>query len=75
MVANLGPDVPAADLARFLARNQAELVALTASLPDRAEALRESVAAARAVRPDDPLPVLVGGSLVGRRGADRSRSR
>ena len=32
-VANLGPDVPAADLARFLARNQAELVALTASLP------------------------------------------
>ncbi len=63
VVANLGPDVPAADLARFLARNEAELVALTASLSDRAEALRESVAAARAVRPDDPLPVLVGGSL------------
>jgi methanogenic corrinoid protein MtbC1 len=62
-VANLGPDVPAADLARFLARNQAELVALTASLPDRAEALRESVSAALAVRPDDPLPVMVGGML------------
>jgi len=62
-VANLGPDVPAADLARFLARNQAELVALTASLPDRAEALRASVAAALAVRPDDPLPVMVGGTL------------
>ena len=62
-VANLGPDVPAADLARFLARNQAELVALTASLQDRADALRESVAAARAVRPDDPLPVMVGGTL------------
>jgi methanogenic corrinoid protein MtbC1 len=62
-VANLGADVPAPDLARFLARNQAELVALTASLPDRLEALGESVAAARAVRPDDPLPVMVGGSL------------
>jgi methanogenic corrinoid protein MtbC1 len=62
-VANLGADVPAADLARFLARNHAELVALTASLPERLEALRESVAAARAVRPDDPLPVMVGGSL------------
>jgi methanogenic corrinoid protein MtbC1 len=62
-VANLGADVPAADLARFLARNQAELVALTASLPERAGALRESVAAALAVRPDAPLPVMVGGSL------------
>ena len=62
-VANLGADVPAADLARFLARNQAELVALTASLPDRVQTLRESVAAALAVRPDDPLPVMVGGSL------------
>lgn len=62
-VANLGADVPAADLARFLARNHADLVALTASLPDRVETLRESVAAALAVRPDDPLPVMVGGSL------------
>lgn len=62
-VANLGPDVPAADLARFLARNQAALVALTASLPDRIDALRETVAAARAVRPADPLPVMVGGAI------------
>lgn len=62
-VANLGPDVPAADLARFLARNRAELVALTASLPDRIDALREAVAASRAVRPDDPIPVMVGGSI------------
>jgi methanogenic corrinoid protein MtbC1 len=62
-VANLGADVPAPDLARFLARNRADLVALTASLPDRVEALRESVAAALAVRPEDPLPVMVGGSL------------
>jgi len=64
-VANLGADLPAADLARFLARNHAELVALTASLPDRLEALRESVAAARAVRADDPLPVMVGGAIAG----------
>jgi methanogenic corrinoid protein MtbC1 len=61
--ANLGPDVPAADLARFLARNHAELVALAASLPDRAEALRASVVAAGAVRPDDPLPIIIGGGL------------
>jgi len=54
-----------ADLARFLARNRAELVALAASLPERAEALRESVAAAGAVRPDDPLPIMVGGALAG----------
>ena len=62
-VANLGPDVPAADLARFLARNRAELVALTASLPDRSDALRESVAAALAVRRERPIPVLVGGAM------------
>jgi methanogenic corrinoid protein MtbC1 len=62
-VANLGPDVPAADLARFLARNRAEMVALTASLPERLDALREAIAAARAVRPDDPIPVIVGGGI------------
>jgi methanogenic corrinoid protein MtbC1 len=44
-VANLGGDVPATDLARFLDRNHAELVALAASLPERDEALRASVAA------------------------------
>ena len=64
-VANLGPDVPAADLARFLARNYAELLALTASLPDRQEALREAVAAARAAVPaPDRLPIMLGGALV-----------
>jgi methanogenic corrinoid protein MtbC1 len=62
-VANLGADVPPADLARFLARNRADLVALSAALPERADALRESVAAARAVRSDDPLPIMVGGAL------------
>jgi len=67
-VANLGADVPAADLGRFLARNQAELVALTASLRDRLEALREAAAAARSVRPENPLPVMVGGSVAGEPG-------
>jgi methanogenic corrinoid protein MtbC1 len=67
-VANLGADVPAADLARFLARNQAELVALTASLRERLDALREAVAAARSVRPESPLPILVGGTLGGEPG-------
>ncbi len=62
-IANLGPDVPVADLARFLARNHAELLALTASHRDRSDALRETVAAARAARPDRPIAVLVGGAL------------
>jgi methanogenic corrinoid protein MtbC1 len=55
-VANLGADVPAADLVRFLQRNHASLVALTARLPERELAVREAVAAARAVCPDDPRP-------------------
>lgn len=62
-VANLGPDVPSADLARFLARNRAEMVALTASLPERLDTLREAIAAARAVRPEDPIPVILGGGI------------
>jgi methanogenic corrinoid protein MtbC1 len=65
-VANLGPDVPAADLARYLARNRADLVALTASLPERLDAIRETVAAARAVRPEDPIPVILGGAITAR---------
>jgi methanogenic corrinoid protein MtbC1 len=62
-VANLGPDLPAADLATFLQRNRADLVALTARLPDRLDALREAVDRARAVRPDDPIRVMVGGAI------------
>ncbi len=63
-VANLGPDVPPADLARFLARNQAALLALTASLPEREASIRDAVAAARAERADPPLPIMLGGGIV-----------
>jgi len=63
-VANLGPDVPPADLARFLARNHADLLALSASLPDREPAVRDAVAAARAARTDAPLAIMLGGTLV-----------
>jgi methanogenic corrinoid protein MtbC1 len=64
-VANLGADVPAADLGRFLSRSHARLVALTAALPDRGDALRASVAAALAADAEDPIPVMVGGALPG----------
>ncbi len=64
-VANLGADLPATDLARFLDQSGAALVALTARLPERAPALREAVDAARAARPDPPLPILLGGAITG----------
>jgi len=63
-VANLGPDVPPADLARFLARNRADLLALSASLPDREPAILDAVAAARAARADRPFPIMLGGTIV-----------
>jgi methanogenic corrinoid protein MtbC1 len=58
-VANLGADVPAEDLARFLARNEARLVAITASNPGRAEAVANTVATARREAPG--IPVMLGG--------------
>jgi methanogenic corrinoid protein MtbC1 len=63
IVANLGPDVPPADLALFLARNDAALLALSASLPDREPAVREAVAAARAARTDQPFSIMLGGAI------------
>jgi methanogenic corrinoid protein MtbC1 len=62
-VANLGPDVPPADLALFLTRNHADLLALSASLPDREPAIRDAVAAARAARTDASLAIMLGGTL------------
>jgi len=62
-VANLGPDVPPADLAVFLARNHADLLALSASLPEREPAVRDAVAAARAARTNTPLAIILGGAL------------
>jgi methanogenic corrinoid protein MtbC1 len=62
-VANLGPDVPAADLAQFLARNHADLLALTASLPEREPAVQDAIASARAARTDPALTIMLGGAL------------
>jgi hypothetical protein len=53
--------VPTPDLVRFLARNEASLLALAASDSERVEALTEAVLAARATR--RRLPILVGGRI------------
>jgi methanogenic corrinoid protein MtbC1 len=63
-VADLGPDLPAADLARFVVANEASLVGLTAALPERAEAVREAVLACRtAAGRERPVRILLGGAL------------
>lgn len=60
-VANLGADVPTADLVRFLARNEARLLALSASDPARLDDLDEAVAAARSTRRG--IAIIAGGRL------------
>ncbi|HEX8939311.1 MAG TPA: cobalamin-dependent protein [Candidatus Limnocylindrales bacterium] len=62
-VADLGVDVPAADLARFVARHGADLVALSAADPARVSAVGDAIAAARAARPETRLPVVLGGRI------------
>jgi methanogenic corrinoid protein MtbC1 len=70
-VVNLGADLPAADLGAYVARNEVELVALSAMGTDLVGALADSVRAVRAVGADlvDPsrprIPVLVGGQIAG----------
>jgi len=70
-VADLGDDVPPADLASFIARNDAVLVALTASSPARLPDVAASVDAVRAARPGR-LPVMLGGRLVNEPGVAAS---
>jgi len=60
-VADLGPNVPADDLVRFVTKFGAQLVALTAAKTERAEALRDTVAALKAL-PVAPV-VVVGGRI------------
>ena len=60
-VANLGADVPAADLARFLARNEARLIAISASDASRTVNAADAVAQARAA--GTRAPVMLGGRL------------
>ncbi len=71
-VANLGADVPAADLGRFVERNEARLVAITASDPARIGVVNATVAAVReassAARPARSVPILLGGRLASQPG-------
>ncbi len=60
-VVNLGGDEPADDLARFAAQMQPALVGLTASNPERAEAVAEAVRALRSVPLARPLTIMLGG--------------
>ena len=61
VVANLGADVPVADLASFVSKNEVRLVALTGSQTDRLPVLGEAVSAVHAI--DPAIPVLLGGRL------------
>lgn len=60
-VNDLGPDVPAEDLVRFVAKTDARLVALSATSLVREEMLRDTVAALRAL-PASPA-IIVGGRI------------
>lgn len=60
-VANLGADLPAADLAAFVARNEVALVCLSAMDGERVGRLADAVVAVRAARAG--VPVLVGGGI------------
>jgi methanogenic corrinoid protein MtbC1 len=74
-VVSLGADEPADDLARYVARVRPALVCVTASTADRADAVRETVDALRAIR-DEPPALAIGGGIaadpaaVGDLGAD-----
>jgi methanogenic corrinoid protein MtbC1 len=67
-VANLGPDTPAEDLARFVRERAPQCVALTASHADRLPSTVATIAAVREASPDQRTPVLLGGSLAARPG-------
>ena len=64
-VANLGADVPPADLATFVGRNEVALVALSALAPERVGAVGDAVRAVRGAAGDRSIPVIVGGQVSG----------
>jgi len=67
-VANLGADLPAADLGAFVLRNDVTLVALSAVGTDRVGALSESVAAVRGAAGERAVTVLIGGRITAQPG-------
>ena len=71
-VANLGADVPAADLGGFVQRNDARLVALAASRTARVAAVAEAVSAVREADAARRIPVMLGGGLASETGISSS---
>lgn len=69
-VADLGADLPASDLARYVARNEAVVVAIGASLTVELESVVASIEAVRSTRPR--LPIILGGALAARPGIART---
>ncbi|MGC8633816.1 MAG: cobalamin B12-binding domain-containing protein [Candidatus Limnocylindrales bacterium] len=70
-VAYLGQSVPVDDLVRYVAREQARLVALSAALADRFETVRAAVAALRAM--PNPPAIMLGGRAFDALGPDLAR--
>jgi MerR family transcriptional regulator, light-induced transcriptional regulator len=62
-VANLGADMPAEDLGRFVRKNEVTLVCVSASNPDRVGAIAACIEAVRNSDRDRSLPVIVGGQI------------
>lgn len=63
-VANLGADLPSADLGQFVRRNEVDLVAVSANGPDRRSALADAVLAVRVAAGGKRVPVMIGGGIV-----------
>jgi methanogenic corrinoid protein MtbC1 len=68
-VANLGADVPAEDLARFVRERSPHCVALAAIDPERLPVVTATAAAIREAAGETRVPILLGGPLAGRPGA------
>jgi methanogenic corrinoid protein MtbC1 len=64
-VANLGADLPAADLGTFVARNDVSLVALSAMDRARVGELADAIGAVRDAAGERTIGVLVGGGIAG----------
>jgi len=62
-VANLGADLPAADLGSFVRRNEVDLVCLSATQPDRVGEIADCVEAVRAAGGAREIAVLIGGHV------------
>ena len=69
-VANLGADVPAADLGIFVQRSEAVLVAISASRTAAIASVAEAVAAVREAGGSRQIPVMLGGGLASEPGVE-----